>query len=69
MILLQDGDVWVGVFPEGEEIFVGGERPAVVVRIADRFVARQVKIFPHYRERRDGRMIASILEVKKEIPV
>ena len=24
---LQDGDVGVGVFPEGEEIFVGGERP------------------------------------------
>ena len=23
----QDGDVGVGVFPEGEEIFVGGERP------------------------------------------
>ncbi len=23
--LLQDGDVGVGVFPEGEEIFVGGE--------------------------------------------
>jgi hypothetical protein len=25
--LLQDGDVGVGVLPEGEEIFVGGERP------------------------------------------
>src|SRR6202040_227174 len=25
--LLQDGDVGVGVFPEGEEIFVGGECP------------------------------------------
>src|ERR1700693_5165325 len=25
--LLQDGDAGVGVFPEGEEIFVGGERP------------------------------------------
>jgi hypothetical protein len=24
---LEDGDVGVGVFPEGEEIFVGGERP------------------------------------------
>jgi len=24
--LLQDGDVGVGVFPEGEEILVGGER-------------------------------------------
>ena len=24
---LQDGDVGVGVFPEGEEIFVDGERP------------------------------------------
>ena len=23
----EDGDVGVGVFPEGEEIFVGGERP------------------------------------------
>jgi hypothetical protein len=25
--LLQDGDVGVGVFPEGEEVFVGGECP------------------------------------------
>jgi hypothetical protein len=25
--LLQDGDVGVGVFPEAEEVFVGGERP------------------------------------------
>ena len=25
--LLQDGDVGVGVFPEGEEILVGGKRP------------------------------------------
>ena len=25
--LLQDGDVWVAVFPEGEEVLVGGERP------------------------------------------
>src|SRR6266852_2668932 len=25
--LLQDGDVGVGVLPEGEEILVGGERP------------------------------------------
>jgi len=25
--LLKDGDVGVGVFPEGEEVFVGGERP------------------------------------------
>jgi hypothetical protein len=25
--LLQDGDVGIGVFPEGEEIFVGGDRP------------------------------------------
>jgi hypothetical protein len=25
--LLQDGDVGVGIFPEGEEILVGGERP------------------------------------------
>ena len=25
--LLSDGDVGVGVFPEGEEILVGGERP------------------------------------------
>jgi hypothetical protein len=24
---LQEGDVGVGVFPEGEEVFVGGERP------------------------------------------
>ncbi len=23
----QDGDVGVGIFPESEEIFVGGERP------------------------------------------
>jgi hypothetical protein len=27
------------------------------------------EVFPHYRERRDGNMIASVLEVKKEIPV
>src|SRR5580658_960973 len=25
--LLQDGDIGIGIFPEGEEIFVGGERP------------------------------------------
>ena len=25
--LFQDGDVGIGVFPEGEEIVVGGERP------------------------------------------
>jgi len=25
--LLEDGDVGVGVLPEGEEVFVGGERP------------------------------------------
>jgi hypothetical protein len=25
--LLQDGNIRVSVFPEGEEIFVGGERP------------------------------------------
>ena len=25
--LFQDGDIGVGVFPEGEEIFVGSERP------------------------------------------
>src|SRR5580658_3731510 len=27
--LFEDGDVGVGVFPEGEEIFVGSERPDV----------------------------------------
>jgi hypothetical protein len=27
--LLQDGDVGIGVFPEGEEVFVGGEGPDV----------------------------------------
>ncbi len=25
--LFQDGDVWVGVFPKREEVFVSGERP------------------------------------------
>jgi len=25
--LFQNGDVWIGVFPEGEEIFVSRERP------------------------------------------
>src|SRR5580700_9291177 len=25
--LLQDGDVWIGVLPEGEEVFVGSKRP------------------------------------------
>jgi len=40
-----------------------------LVRIAYRFAALQMKIFPHYRERRDGCMIASVLEVRKEIPV
>src|SRR5580693_4712587 len=29
---LQDGDVGVGVFPEGEEIFVGGAGVALVAR-------------------------------------
>jgi hypothetical protein len=28
-----------------------------------------MKIFPHYREQRDGCMIAIVLEVKGEIPV
>jgi len=28
--LLQDGNVGVGVFPEGEEVFVGGERSRIV---------------------------------------
>jgi hypothetical protein len=32
-------------------------------------LALQMKIFPPYRKRRDGCMIASALEVKKEIPV
>jgi len=41
--LLQDGDVGVSVFPEREEFFVGGERPTVLVRIAFRFAALQVK--------------------------
>ena len=41
--LLQDGDVGVSVFPEREDIFVGGERPTVLVRIAFRFAALQVK--------------------------
>ena len=31
--LLQDGDVGVGVFPEGEEVVVGGERPLCGDRI------------------------------------
>ena len=25
--LLQDGDVGIGIFPEGQKVFVGGERP------------------------------------------
>jgi hypothetical protein len=25
--LLQDGNIGIGIFPKGEEIFVGGERP------------------------------------------
>ena len=25
--LLEDGDVWIGVFPESEEVFIGGEYP------------------------------------------
>src|SRR6266699_1239865 len=37
--------------------------------IVYRFVALEMKIFPHYRERRDGCMIASVPEVKKEIPL
>jgi hypothetical protein len=43
--LLQDGNAGVGVFPEGEEIFVSGECPAVRVQIAYRFVAFQMKVF------------------------
>jgi len=39
-----DRDIGIGVFPEREEISVGGERSAVLVRIAYRFVALQVKI-------------------------
>ena len=41
---------------------------AVLVRIAYRFVALQMKILSPNRERRDGCMIVSVLEVKKEIP-
>jgi hypothetical protein len=66
--LLQDGNAGVGVFPEGEEIFVGGERPGSAG--ADRISIRCIsdESLPHYRKRRDGCMIASALEVKKEIP-
>jgi hypothetical protein len=46
-----------------------GAISAVLVRIVYRFVAPQMKIFPHYREQRDGCMIAIVLEVKGEIPV
>jgi hypothetical protein len=42
-----------------------GAISAVLVRIAYRCGALQMKIFPHYRERQDGCMIASVLEVKK----
>jgi 4-amino-4-deoxy-L-arabinose transferase-like glycosyltransferase len=42
---------------------------AVQVRIAYRFVALQMKILSQYRERRDGCMIAGVLEVKKEISI
>jgi hypothetical protein len=31
---LQDGNVGVGVFPEGEEIFVGSERPEFAAEAA-----------------------------------
>ena len=55
----------VGIFPEGEEVFVGGERPCA--QIAYRFVALQVKVFPH-RDNEVG-VFASVLEVKKAIPV
>jgi hypothetical protein len=42
---------------------------AVVVRIAYRFRSTSDENLPHYRELRDGCMIASVLEVKKEIPI
>src|SRR4029077_9586671 len=44
-----------------------GEISAVVVRIAYRFRSTSDENLPHYRELRHGCMIASVLEVKKEI--
>jgi hypothetical protein len=42
---LQDGDVGVGVFPECEEIFVGGERPdAGVLRARARGLGSETTI-------------------------
>jgi hypothetical protein len=46
-----------------------GEISAVLVRTAYRLVALHMKIFPHYRAWWDGCMIASVLEVKREILV
>jgi CheY-like chemotaxis protein len=46
-----------------------GPISAVLVRIAYRIVALQTKILSRYRERRDGRIIAGVLEVRKEIPI
>jgi len=39
--LLQDGDVGVGVFPEREEVFLGGERTDTG-RIGIRFVSPEI---------------------------
>jgi len=41
--LLQDGDLGIGVFPEGEEIFVGGSRAdagGIAIRIGPRIFGR-----------------------------
>src|ERR1700757_1327257 len=53
--LLQDGDVGVGVFPEGEEVFVSSERPdAGGIGIRALRVLRLQRVRPRHAQMRQG---------------
>ena len=53
--LLQDGDVGVGIFPQGEEIFIGGERAyAREVGICPMRSSRLQRVRPRYAEMRQS---------------
>ena len=54
--LLQDRDVGVGIFPEGEEVFVGGERPDTGgIGIRSLGLASRLKVIPENRPGEEGK--------------